>query len=87
MLLIKVNECTDCVSIPDLLTEIDCAILKHGKNQLIKNKFEINLHIPKDKVRKMIRYKSILKRRLFNPQYACETSLADIISRAKILIQ
>lgn len=86
MLISRIGKCNDCVSIDSILEQIDCVLSTYAKDQIDNNHYELNKPIPAERIQKIIRYKSILLKRRFNPYYIWRIPNADIISRVKTLL-
>lgn len=78
--------CTDCSSLDAILDKIDCVLTQYTKDQINNNQYELGKPIPKDIIEKLIKYKAIITKRRFNPNYAWNVPNIDIISRVNVLL-
>ena len=86
MLNTKITNCTSCANVIDLLSEIDRKLFHFSRNKYSNISLLTNLEYDEYSIGRLLRYKSILNKRLYNPNYACDYPLTAIISKIKILI-
>lgn len=86
MLNVKINKCNSCQNIFELLSQIDSKLKYYGDNSYNNNSLLLNLDVKPDVIKKLIKYKSIVLKRLYNPNYACDITLGQIITQIKIYI-
>ncbi len=86
MLNVRINKCSNCQNIFHLLCEIDEKLKYYACNQRNNDALLLNLDVKKDVIKKLIRYKQIITKRLYNPNYSCEIALGNIITQIKIYI-
>jgi hypothetical protein len=81
-----VNVCSDCTSIFDALDRIDNTLCKYAKNRYQNNAYLLNKPFPKQHIKLLIRYKSILEDCTWNADaYLPWYPVSNIIARVKIL--
>lgn len=85
MLTPKLNTCTECNSIPNLLFVIDCKLTEMANKQYNNIVFGLNKLIPEDIMLDLLNYKRILTSRYCNKEYACQYSLENIAGKVKLL--
>lgn len=83
MLNIRTSSNTSCANITELLSEIDGKLFYYGKNHWNNISLLLNLNYDKVAINKLLHYKRILTKRLYNPNYACNVELNQIISQIK----
>ena len=66
--------------------DIDEKLKYYACNQRNNDALLLNLDVKKDVIKKLIRYKQIITKRLYNPNYSCEIALGNIITQIKIYI-
>lgn len=86
MLNVRINKCTSCQNVMELLSEIDGRIFYYGCNQYRNDSLLLNQEVKKDVVKKLIKYKQIMIKRLYNPNYVCDVTLGQIIAQIKIYL-
>jgi hypothetical protein len=86
MLNIKITTCTSCTNLSDLLSEVDNKLLYYGRNHWNNISLMLELDYNKAAINKLLNYKRILTKRLYNPNYACSVELNQIISQVKIYL-
>lgn len=82
----QIKECNDCESLDDILCKIDDYLASTGKDCSNNFKYELGNIIPSEKIDKIVRYKTIILRRRFNPDYLWKTPNSSIISRVNSLL-
>ena len=85
MLKVNLTNCSTCISVNELLCEIDTHIKKYTDNKYKNITLLTSLPYDKEVLGSLLHYKRILTNRLFNPEYG-QLPLAVITSRIKILI-
>jgi len=86
MLIPRLNNCVDCTTIPVLLLDIDCKITQLAKDEYNNTVFMLNLPFNGRAFSDLLNYKRVLTYKLYNPNYACNFSIAQIASKVKLLI-
>lgn len=86
MLNIQLKECSNCINIYNLISEIDDKLYYYTQNQSNNISLMLSLDYNIEVIGKLLRYKSILTHRLYNPNYACGFPLSAIVNKIKILI-
>lgn len=86
MLSAQIRECVDCGSIQNLLEDIDCTLAHMGRSHWLNISFDACNYYNRATVLKLLHYKRILTKKMFNPNYGCGVELASIISRVKVLL-
>ena len=86
MLTVKLGECTDCLDLSATICDIDDKLFWYGKNLLNNTKLLTCLDFNKQNIDLLVTYKRILISKIFNPTYACDINLANILSRIKVLL-
>lgn len=86
MLTYRLTNCEECISIPVLLTEIDCKITELAKKQYNNIIFALNNLVSSDIMLDLLNYKRILQYKKCNPEYANSYSVEDIAGKVKLLI-
>ena len=82
----RLNNCVDCTSIPNLLSDIDCKLKDMGKGLYNNTIFALG-GCPKDDVwGDLLNYKRILTYKVCNPEYCEFYTVKNIASKVKILI-
>ncbi len=82
----RLNDCVDCTTIPNLLSDIDCKLKDLGNSLYNNTVFALNLPVPRTVFTSLINYKRILTYKLCNPDYCQCYTVKQIASRIKILI-
>lgn len=86
MLNIKITTCTSCSNILSLTSEIDSKLFYYANNNWNNVSLLLDLDYNQDAIGKLLNYKRILNKRLYNPNYACDIELNKIISQVKIYL-
>lgn len=86
MLNVRINTCSNCQNLFELLCEIDEKLKYYLFNQHKNDSLLLDLNVKKDVIKKLIRYKRITIKRLYNPSYGCDITLGEIITQIKIYI-
>lgn len=79
----KLNKCKGCEGIQATIEELDCFISEQGEKLLYNKRFSLSKKVLKDKINDAIRYKNILIKRSYNPNYLSQYKILDIINKAK----
>jgi len=82
----RLVNCVDCVTIPNLLDDIDCKLTELAKKQYNNTIFALNYPLQGTVWLDLLNYKRILTYKYCNPEYACDYSIDKIASKVKILI-
>ena len=69
-----------------LTSEIDSKLFYYAQNNWNNTSLLLDLEYNKDAIGKLLNYKRILNKRLYNPNYACSVDLGCIISQVKIYL-
>lgn len=80
------KDCTNCGSLYDILSDIDCTIYDLTRN--IWNSLIYNIRTFQDEqlMKDLIRYKRVVRNRLTNPSYpSTEFTAQQIIGKVKLL--
>ncbi len=86
MLSYRLTDCVDCITIPNLLSEIDCKLTELAKKQYNNIVFSLNYTICQCLILDLLNYKRILEFKKCNPDYASCYSVEQIAGKVKILI-
>lgn len=78
-------KCSSCQSIVDLICEIDEKLHKIATNHYKNDVLELNLPYDKELTYKLIEYRRIFEKKLFNPSYS-DYKQSTLISRIKVLL-
>lgn len=82
----KLTNCVDCITIPKLLTDIDCKLTKLAKNLYNNIIFALGYNTDSEVISDLLNYKRILTFKACNADYASCYSVEQIASKIKILI-
>ena len=85
MLTVRLTGCTECNSIPILLSDIDCKIGSVAKNLYNNTIFALNIPIDTSVMSDLLHYKRILTYKFCNHHYAHHYKVDKIASRVKLL--
>lgn len=85
MLLPRLNNCTNCINIPNLLKEIDCKLAEYANGLYNNITYMLNQSVPAGEMIRLIIYKRILTYKQCNPDYVANVSIQRIASRVKLL--
>lgn len=86
MLSPRLSNCTECATIPALLSDIDCKIKELAQKEYNNVVFSFNRSIKGGVMKDLLNYKRILTFKYCNPDYASCYSVEQIASRVKLLI-
>ena len=86
MLTYRLNNCVDCITIPNLLSEIDCKLTELAKKQYNNLVFSLGYTIDMCVILDLLNYKRILQFKACNADYASCYSIEDIAGKVKLLI-
>ena len=81
-----IKNCNDCDSMDNILSRIDEYLSVNGKNASNNSKYELDIAIPSERIDKIVKYKTIILRRRFNPDYLWKVPNSNIISRINTLL-
>lgn len=79
----KLNNCPGCKDINALIDELDCVISSEALLLLNSYRFSFKKNMDISGFRQAVRLKRILTARTFNPRYAGNTPIQDIINKVK----
>ncbi len=82
----RLVNCVECVTIPNLLSEIDCKLTALAKRQYNNTIFALNYPMQGVVWLDLLNYKRILTYKYCNPEYALDYHLDVIAGKVKILI-
>jgi len=82
----RLTNCVDCVTIDNLLSQIDCKITDLAKIQYNNTLYALNLQLDSTVINDLLNYKRILTNKACNADYASCYSVDEIASKVKILI-
>jgi len=82
----RLVNCVECVTIPNLLSEIDCKLTELAKRQYNNTIFALNYPTQGVVWLDLLNYKRILTYKYCNPEYACDYHIDVIAGKVKILI-
>lgn len=82
----RLTDCTDCVTVSNLLKDIDCKLTVLGKKEYNNTVLLLNRSINETVYSDLLNYKRILTYRSVNPDYVECVTLDKIASKVKILI-
>jgi adenine-specific DNA methylase len=86
MLQAKIGFCNDCADLSNLISQIDSKLLHYSKNYMSNICYLTNKDVNENNIKKLIRYKNILHKKLFNSSYLCSIDIEELISRVKLLL-
>lgn len=86
MLSPRLTNCSDCGSIPALLSDIDCKLKEMAQTEYNNIVFSLGYSVSKETIDSLLNYKRILLFKYCNPHYASCYSVRMIASRIKLLI-
>lgn len=66
----KIRECTNCTTLLELITKVDCSIYNLARNQWMNKSYATELYFDPQLFKTLARLKRILYKRSFNPHYA-----------------
>lgn len=82
----KLIECTTCGSLEELQSAIDCAILYNVNKKYNALVYNLDCCVDDSTLRDVIRYKRILRNRLYDAAYPCATiSVDNIVTQAALI--
>lgn len=81
-----IKQCNDCESIDNILCKIDDYLSYIAKDCSNNSKYELGIKIPNERVDKIVKYKTIILKRRFNPDYLWKIPNSVIISRVNSLL-
>lgn len=67
------NQCTSCGSLRSLLDGIECTLLYLAKNKDNSLKYNVDTYFDQELFTKLVRYKRVLNRRIYDCDYPCST--------------
>jgi len=82
----RLNNCTECNSIPNLIGQIDNKLTQMANKQYNSIVFGFDSGISQDVALDLLNYKRILTYKYCNEDYACTYTVENIASKVKILI-
>lgn len=82
----RLNNCPGCKDLHSLVEELDCYIAERGLILLNNLKYSLTKRIDKCALSRAIRYRNIIIARSYNPNYASNYAIADIINKVKQII-
>lgn len=82
----RLTNCVDCVTIDNLLNQIDCKITDLAKIQYNNTLYALNLQLDPIVIDDLLTYKRILTKKACNADYASCYSVEEIAGKVKILI-
>jgi len=85
MLLPRLTNCTECSSIPVLLSDIDCKMALMAKALYNNVVLSLNKPLSYDVMFSLMTYKRILTYKICNSEYAGDYTVEIIASKIKIL--
>lgn len=85
MLNARTVDCSNCATIPGLISDIDCKLTELGKVLYNNTIFALNQPVNASAFTDLLNYKRILTYRICNDEYALPYTLEQIASRVKLL--
>lgn len=85
MLQPRLTDCVNCITVSNLLKEIDCKINELSFNLYNNLSYLLNKKVNTDAISDLINYKRILTYKLCNEHYAPNYTIEMIASKIKIL--
>lgn len=82
----RLNNCVDCTSIPNLLSDIDCKLKEMSKSLYNNTIFLLGNCSQDDVFDSLLNYKRILTYKVCNPEYNEYYTVKKIASKVKTLI-
>jgi hypothetical protein len=82
-----IQQCSNCSSIKELYSKIQCSILFLTKNKLNNSKFNTTLYFDRGRFQDLQVYERVARRRMFNSGYPSnDIDNQDIITRLMELV-
>ena len=76
------TQCQDCLSLKTLIDRIDCSLYSLSRNRLNNQAYNTELCYSVAQSNQLSHLKRIVTKRIFNPNYPCESiSAQDIIAK------
>lgn len=85
MLNYRLTDCTDCVTAPALINDIDCKLTKLAKDQYNNIVFALNKTVSHQLMYDLLHYKRILQYKKCNEEWASCYSIEEIAGKVKLL--
>ena len=81
-----IKKCNDCEDLINLLSKIDDYLSFTAKECSNNLRYDLGTETPDEIVDRIVRYKSIILKRMFNPDYLWKLPNSLIISRVNSLL-
>jgi hypothetical protein len=82
----RLTNCEECVTIANLINEIDCKLTELAKKQYSNIIYSLGNSVSEDLFIDLITYRRILTYKSYDEEYAECYTLANIASKVKLLI-
>src|SRR5688572_3487785 len=83
----QITECSDCLSLKEMMDKIDCSMYNLIKNKSNNENYSTESHFSMSQFSSLSHYKRIIGKRIFNPSYpSSDTAAQDLISQATKLL-
>ena len=83
----KLTKCTNCESLEELTAFLECTLVHLAKGKYNSEIYNLNYCPDMHRFKSLMRYKRILKRRLYDPTYPCSSvKISDIITQVSLLV-